>query len=204
MKEFRQASEGTTRSYQGTGLGLSIAKKYTDLLGGKIYLESEEDKGSTFIIELPIIERHMSKNSLEVKMTHGIDFINSEIIVDKRKILYVEDDETSIAVVTIPLSKYYSIDVAKNADIALTKVNEQSYEAILMDINLGRGMNGEELTQVIRRLPGYEKIPIIAVTAYASEEDKKEFLSKGMSHYISKPFLIQDLVKLVNKVLQNK
>ena len=71
-----------------------------------------------------------------------------------KKILYVEDDDTSIAVVTLALAKYYSIDTAKNAEIALTKVKEQSFDAILMDINLGRGMNGEELTQVIKKISG--------------------------------------------------
>jgi CheY-like chemotaxis protein len=120
-----------------------------------------------------------------------------------KNILYVEDDEISVAVVTFSLSKYYSIDVAKNAEIALKKMNENVFDAILMDINLGRGMNGEELTQVARKIPGYEQTPIIAVTAYAAEEDKNEFLANGMTHYISKPFLIQDLVKLLQNVFEN-
>ncbi len=202
-KEFRQASEGTTRSYQGTGLGLSISKKYVELLGGNIHLKSEEGKGSTFIIEIPVVSNDNSNKLPEKKLDNKINIEPSEVEVNK-KILYVEDDDTSIAVVTLALAKYYSIDTAKNAEIALIKVKDQSFDAILMDINLGRGMNGEELTQVIKKIPGYENIPIIAVTAYASEEDKNEFLSKGMSHYISKPFLIQDLVKLVNEVLQKK
>jgi len=120
-----------------------------------------------------------------------------------KNILYVEDDEISVAVVTFSLAKYYSIDVAKNAEIALKKMNENVFDAILMDINLGRGMNGEELTQVAREIPGYEQTPIIAVTAYAAEEDKNEFLANGMTHYISKPFLIQDLVKLLQNVFEN-
>ncbi len=202
-REFRQVSEGTTRSYQGTGLGLSISKKYVELIGGNISLKSEEGKGSTFILEVPIVLHDKPDILPKNNLTYSNKGVPKKEVLKKR-ILYVEDDDTSIAVVTIPLSKHYSIDVAKNAEIALAKVKEQSFDAILMDINLGRGMNGEELTQVIRRLPGYEKIPIIAVTAYASEEDKKEFLSKGMSHYISKPFFIQDLVKLVGSVFSTK
>ncbi len=154
-REFRQASEGTTRSYQGTGLGLSISKKYAELIGANIYLESEENKGSTFIVELPIVKYNKPESQSVEKLT----FVNKEEPnkeSSKKRILYVEDDDTSIAVVTIPLSKHYAIEVAKTADFALAKIKGQKFDAILMDINLGRGMNGEELTQVIRKLTGYE------------------------------------------------
>ena len=73
-KEFRQASEGTTRSYQGTGLGLSISKKYVELLGGNIHLKSEEGKGSTFIIEIPVVSNDDSDKSPENKLDNKIKY----------------------------------------------------------------------------------------------------------------------------------
>ena len=79
-------------------------------------------------------------------------------------------------------------------------MKENSFDAILMDINLGSGLNGEELTQEIRKMPGYERTPIVATTAYASDNDRRTFLSKGMTHYIAKPFMIKELSKLLESV----
>ncbi len=206
-EEFRQASEGFTRRFEGTGLGLSIAKKYTESLGGKIYLESEEGKGSIFILELPISDSNLLHKMIE-KEEELHNRIDKEVRTPKnlsyKKILYVEDDKTAIDVIKRALSKNYEIEFAENAEIALSKVNENNYDAILMDINLGRGINGEELTQKIRKMPGYESLPIIAATAYASDNDKKEFLAEGMSHYIAKPFSIQELSTLMERVFKTE
>lgn len=199
-EEFRQVSEGTTRSYQGTGLGLAIVKKYTGLLGGKISLESDSGAGSTFILELPILKVISSDNQPEEQTVD----INRHTDSVKKKILHVEDDQIAIDVIKRALCSHYEMDFAENAKLALEKIEEKNFDVILMDINLGCGINGEELTQKIRTMPGCEEIPIIAVTAYASDSDKKEFLGKGMSHYIAKPFLMQDLLKLLDEVLSTK
>jgi len=74
------------------------------------------------------------------------------------------------------------------------------FDAILMDINLGKGMDGVELSQLIKKQPGYANVPIVAVTAFARDDDRTEFLSKGMSHYISKPFKQNELLDLLNNV----
>lgn len=198
-EEFRQASEGLNRSFEGTGLGLAIAKKYAELLNGKISLESIEGKGSSFILELPF-----SPSPAQKEIMPGLQQ-TSQISSEKPtscKILYVEDDKYALDVVRRTLSKFYQIDLAENAETALSKVNQNKYDIILMDINLRHGMDGIELTQVIREIPHYKKIPVVAVTSYAKGEDKDEFLSKGFSHYISKPFAPAELINLLKNVGQ--
>ncbi|MCL4551051.1 MAG: response regulator, partial [Bacteroidetes bacterium] len=94
------------------------------------------------------------------------------------------------------------LDSAENAETALRKVSQEKFDLILMDINLRHGMDGIELTQAIREIPRYKKVPVVAVTAYAKSEDKEEFLSKGFSHYISKPFAPAELINLLKNVGQ--
>ncbi|MCX6165752.1 MAG: response regulator [Ignavibacteriae bacterium] len=94
------------------------------------------------------------------------------------------------------LKNICKIDVTYSGVQAIKLANENKYEVILMDIGL-KGMDGLETTKEIRKIPGYEKIPIIAITAYAMEGDKKKFFNGGCSHYISKPFSNVSLKKLI-------
>lgn len=202
-EDFRQASEGINRSFEGTGLGLTIVKKYTELLGGKISLDSKVGRGSKFTVEFPV-----KQGKLDPDLERAAERIQKEI---ERKIaesnynlLYVEDDPAAIDVVTLMTRDMYNLDFAKNAEEALEKVKNKKYDAILMDINLRRGMDGIQLTQLIREIPEYKNIPIIALTAYAMEREKQEFLSKGLSHYLSKPFRKNDLLLLLQSIFTNK
>ncbi|MEP0860337.1 MAG: PAS domain S-box protein [Ignavibacterium sp.] len=202
-EEFRQASEGINRSFEGTGLGLTIVKKYTELLGGKISLKSKVGEGSIFTVEFPRV-----KAKLDPDLEKAAEKVQREI--EKRlsslnyQILYVEDDSAAIDVVSLMLRGMYSLDFARNADEALSKVKAKKYDAILMDINLRRGMDGLQLTQLIREMPEYKETPIIALTAYAMEKEKQEFLSKGLSHYLSKPFRKNDLLMLLQNIFTKK
>lgn len=191
--EFRQASEGFNRSFEGTGLGLTIVRKYTEMLGGQVFVESEVGKGSVFRVELPIIiEVPETEHEIVIETTTGkqVPSVTTEI---RPKILYVEDDIVSSEFVNVVLSKNYDIDTTPEAAKVLKLINETQYDILLIDINLGHGMDGVELTQLIRQNPNYENIPVIALTAYASNNDKEEFLSKGFSHYLAKPFTINQL-----------
>ena len=85
---------------------------------------------------------------------------------------------------------------------ALEKVQGRKYDAILMDINLGMGMNGLELTGEIRKMPEYFNTPIIAVTAYAMKGEKEKFLDGGCSHYLSKPYSKRDIVEIMTDILK--
>lgn len=197
--EFRQASEGLSRSFEGTGLGLTIAKKYAEAIGGKIFVTSEEGKGSTFTVELPLAIGSSVEEKIEVsdaQIKTGKNKISSEM----KTVLFVDDDFVAIEVVRRILSQLYKLEFANSGKEALEKVNAKVYDAILMDINLRRDMDGVMVTYEIRKLKKYKDIPIIAITAFAMEEEREEFLSKGMTHYISKPFSKQALIKLMAEV----
>lgn len=200
-EEFRQVSEGLNRSFEGTGLGLTIVKRFTTLLNGKIYLESEKDKGSNFIIEFPLVDKKLDK---ELKETNKIASKSGENLLTENKfdLLYVEDDQASVDIVSLMLRGKYDFDVARTADEALMKVKQNSYRAILMDINLQKDIDGVQLTKMIRQINNYSDIPIAAITAYAFDSNKEEFLSQGMTHYLSKPFSKNDLFDLLAKMLE--
>lgn len=199
-QEFRQVSEGMNRSFEGTGLGLTITKKYLEILNGTVLLESELGKGSTFTIIIPI--QKTKTQQIEKKVPILMNTKINETVPQSRKpkILYVEDDAIALSYVEKVLRTFYEIDTAFNANIALELVNKNKYEAMLLDINLGKGIDGVELMQLIRKNSDYEKLPIVAVTAYAAESDRLEFLSKGFTHYLSKPFTSVDLRGVLSKI----
>jgi len=209
-QEFRQASEGLSRRYEGTGLGLSIVRRFAELIKAKVYLEESSPNGSTFVVELPIdsqTENETETTQQKVIVIEDMDMqeekTKKEEMVAKKKILYVEDDAIATEVVVRTLSRQFEIDCVTNSKDALDIVKERNYDLILMDINLGRDeSDGIELTQKIRQLEFYKNIPIVALTAYAREEDRDEFLSKGMDYYLSKPFSISDLKKLMEEIFK--
>lgn len=196
-QEFRQVSEGLSRSFEGTGLGLTIAKKYVEILGGKIDVESEVGIGSTFNVCLPV------KNHYEEVKFYSNDIKTTETVTAGKRvdILYVEDDVITVNYMKIIFKSLYNIDSAMDAESALRKIDQTKFDLILMDINLGKGIDGVELMKKIRTYSGYENLPIIAVTAFADEKDKVEFLSKGFSDYISKPFSRIEITSLIEKTL---
>ena len=121
---------------------------------------------------------------------------------DKKPVLLlVENDQPSRDVVKIFLRNVCNIEFAVNATEALEKINTTQFDIILMDINLGRGMNGLELTRQIKNEKRYENTPIIALTAYAMAGDKENFLAAGCTHYISKPFDKVSLIDLINNII---
>ena len=105
----------------------------------------------------------------------------------------IEDDIISRDLIKKIHSDRNRIDFANAAESALELINENIYAALLVDINLGMGMKGVELTQKVRKDLRYKSKPTIAVTEYAANYDRDEFLSKGFSHYISKSFALKDL-----------
>lgn len=197
-QEFRQASEGISRSFEGTGIGLTITQKDVNLLRGKIHVVSEEGKGSEFRVELPL-NRFINLN--EEKDKSSVSLVNNPKDA-KKKILHIEDDQITRLVMKKAFSKKYDIDFASNAEISLQKLEKERYDLILMDINLGPGIDGKELSAIIRKMPDYKSIPIIAVTAYSNKKDKDDFHKYGITHYMLKPFMMNDMRELIEEIFQ--
>lgn len=122
----------------------------------------------------------------------------------KYNVLLVEDNVENKDVITYFIKNMCQVDTAADGPTSVEMVKEKQYDCILMDINLGLGMNGIEATRQIRRVAGYENIPIIAVTAYAMVGDKEVFLEAGCTHYISKPFTKQEILSLLKTVLEEE
>jgi len=119
-------------------------------------------------------------------------------------ILLVEDNEINVALIKSYLGKDYEIDVAMEGEAAIEKAIQKQYDAILMDINLGKGMDGLTATQRIRNLPGYPSTPIIAVTGYTMAGMQERIIEGGCSYYLAKPFGKKLLVDLLITVLPEK
>ncbi len=194
FEEFRQASEGINRNYEGTGLGLAITKKSVDLMGGTIEVESQLGIGSTFIVKLPLANNFNNENKENL---NAMKF-NSE---NKPKVLFVENDQFSQDFVKLSLKNFYDVDIVESGELALQKIAENSYNIILMDIGLGKGMDGIMTTKEIRKIDTYQNVPIIAVTAFAMKGDKEKILSEGLNDYISKPFTRKEIIELISKYL---
>ncbi len=127
---------------------------------------------------------------------------NSE--VKKRSLLVVEDDDINLSVIIAFLSKEYDIDSATSGLEAIEKANAKKYDAILMDINLGSGITGIEVTKELRNNADYADTPIIAITAFAMDGDKEEFIAGGCTDYISKPFTRNEILTLMKKIFEPK
>lgn len=189
FEDFRQVSEGKSRNYDGNGLGLSIARRLLKLLNGSISLKSEPGKGSIFTIQIPIT----------IISEKAINEINENI---KSLLLLVEDDETNALLAISFLKKKYIIDIVYNGEDAIKKVSEKQYDGILMDINLGSGISGIEAVNHIKQIKNYKNIPVAAVTAHAMKGQQEEFLCKGCTHYLAKPYTKDDMLNLINNMLK--
>ena len=195
FKSFTQVDGSFSRKYGGTGLGLAISKQLVEMMGGRIWFENQEGKGGTFYF---VINFKISRQQKEIPV--------AKISIDKAPIplyiLLVEDDEVNKEVTSLMLKKRgYSVDCADNGEDALKLLECNKYDMILMDIQMSE-MDGITVTQKIRNreIPTNEHILIIAMTAYALQGDKERFILMGMDEYIPKPFKMDQLFEIIDKI----
>jgi PAS domain S-box-containing protein len=201
--EFRQVSEGQNRSFEGTGLGLTISKKMIDLLGGKITLETNIGKGSKFHILLPFpMPEPMDLNPFpeqksKIEKTISVAASNP----GQPSLLLVEDNEVNMRLTLAFLEPAFHIDWAPDGYTAIDLASHHAYRGILMDINLGPGMDGLETAREIKKINGYEAIPIVALTGYTMYGDKERLIKGGCTHYLPKPFTKKDITTLLHEII---
>lgn len=203
FESFTQADGSTTRRYGGTGLGLTITKQLAELLGGKLKVSSKEKAGSVFSIILPTRIKTGSVELMEKQDVISADDqphrkINQITLTGK--ILVAEDNEANFLLVQNMLEKMgLEIAVAHNGLEALAKVSEDTFDLVLMDMQMPK-MNGYEATEAIRQKG--MKIPIFALTANAMKNDEKRCLDAGCNEYISKPVNWQQLTSLIETYIR--
>ena len=214
---FMQADGTISRKYGGTGLGLSISREISRLLGGFIEVESTVGQGSTFKLflsnyknlkfnEISLAETEIAKGFSEAASTVPFSLHESakkpyfkKDVLEGKQVLVVDDDMRNIFALTTALESYgVEVVFAENGKEGIEALQSNpDIELILMDIMMPE-MNGFEAIQFIRQLPEYHKLPIIALTAKATENDRKQCIDAGASDYISKPVNLDQLISIMH------
>ena len=199
FEQFARERTSTVSKIQGTGLGMAITKSLVDMMGGRITVKSEQGKGSEFTISLrfPIGEAKTEQTPPAAKAS----------AFTGKKLLVVEDNELNLEIASTLLKEAgFEVDTAENGKVAVEKVEAASadrYDLILMDIQMPE-MDGYEATRRIRALPDAKKaaLPIVAMTANAFEDDRKNALRAGMNGHIAKPLDIPKLFQVLSELLK--
>ena len=190
---FRQVDIRLSRKYGGTGLGLAISKGYTELLGGKIWIESEPGKGSTFYLSIPYLPLNKDKAH-----KNGKNQLNG---FHRKTVLVAEDDDTNFLFLNTALNRININSIrAKNGKEAVTICkNNENIDLILMDIKMPIMDGFEAATEILKFRAN---IPIIAQSAYAFPTDKSKALKIGFAEYITKPTRLHVLLEVLKKHME--
>ena len=199
--EFSQEENSARTKYKGTGLGMAITKRYVDLMGGTIRVESKKGKGSTFIVELP-----MELTEAEYVQRQDVPIATAKLT--GVKILLAEDNDLNAEIATVQLEECgmqvtRAVDGEEVVEIFANHPAD-TYDIILMDVMMPK-VNGYEATKAIRSLddrPDGRTIPIIAMTANAFAEDVQASLDAGMNGHLSKPIVMDEVVKTIARNLE--
>lgn len=203
---FTRERNTTAGKIAGTGLGMPIVKKYVDKMGGTIEVESELGKGTKFILTLPF---KIADQVYYKQKTITPSSVNMKEMIQGKRILLAEDNDLNAEIAAAILEDWgLVVDRVEDGIRCVAKMEQEpsgTYDLILMDIQMPN-MDGYKATQAIRQLSDAKKakIPIIAMTANAFEEDKQTALANGMNGHIAKPFDINKVEEMLFSFLSPK
>jgi CheY-like chemotaxis protein len=226
-KLFQRFNDGDYRKMHtiGTGLGMALTHDLVSLHGGSIDCESEEDKGTTFTVTLPISKKAFASaqidNSQEIDFNKPQNFIldfeefapeaetekpmpvSESADEDVYRILVVEDNVELLMLMQTLLSRKYLVTTALNGAAAFDIVKNTDLDLIISDVMMPE-MDGNELTRRVKNDPNTSHLPIILLTAKTQEKDRAESMIIGADDYITKPFKMSDLELRINNIIENR
>ena len=196
FQSFSQVENSFTKEYGGTGLGLAISKNLIELMGGRIEVESEKGKGSSFYFSLKFKVGEKEENANCIP--------KAAEPLKQLKILLVEDDFVNQKVISkMLLEKGHAIDTANNGLEALDLFEQNKYDVILMDIQMPK-MNGvETISRLKEKESTTNHTPVIALTAYALQGDRERFLALGFDGYVAKPIQMSELFYTIDRIAEH-
>jgi PAS domain S-box-containing protein len=200
FKSFSQLDSSTTRKYGGTGLGLMICKSLVEVMGGEIWLQEDNQTGTTFIFTIQYgISTQVLKTDIRPENENSHTNISNTT-----SILVAEDNKVNQLVLVKLLARYgFIADVVETGVQVVEALKSKKYHLIFMDVNMPV-MDGLEATDAIRAMfPNKDQPKIVAVTANAFTSDRDKYLSKGMDDYLSKPILREELLRILRLYTSN-
>lgn len=214
FQAFEREKTSTLSGIQGTGLGLAITKSIVEMMGGKISVSSEVGQGTEFVVKLVFMLQDVEEDTASIQeleeqreQARLEELEKMKALFAGKRILLVEDNDLNREIARMILSEEgFVIEEAEDGQIAVDKIEQSApgyYDLVLMDIQMPV-MDGYEATKTIRRLPNklVANVPILAMTANAFEEEKKQALSCGMNGHIAKPINVPVLFETIKQILK--
>ncbi|MBQ6497239.1 MAG: response regulator [Bacilli bacterium] len=204
FEKFSRLTSATTNEIEGTGLGLVITKKYVDLLGGKIWFESDYGVGTTFYIE--IAQRIVDATPIgDIREANDKDEKIDYLDCSGKKVLVVDDNDLNLKVTKRILSEYkFTVETITSGRDCVYKIKAgQQYDIIFLD-HMMPDLDGIEVVHILKKLPDYKIPPVVALTANAITGVRDMYLREGFDEYLSKPINRSELNQIINKYFKNK
>jgi signal transduction histidine kinase/CheY-like chemotaxis protein len=199
FNEFKQESSGYARSHEGTGLGLAITQRLVKLMGGTIEVASRKHVGSVFTVVLPgrICPAPLPPMPDPTKPSLPVSSQSHTILI-------LDDNLESRIVLQKMLGGHYRCQVAATPAESFDLASSQTFDLLLLDINLKDPLTGVDVLQQLRSQPQYQRTPAVALTAFALPGDRERFLEAGFDAYLAKPVLKADLEDTLHRLLTSE